>query len=161
MKLGKLALVGALTFGGLTAVGTLDAKPAAAATNVQKAVTTEDWGFKTIFNVEVGAKMMPSIYTHNMQSSYKTGGRPIFITVPWEDSTFTSEDVIKVFKILPGGNLARYKTMNWKQEHDYGSMKNFATFEAQITDAYDAGNYIAVGKVKGEFVKTDFFTINK
>ncbi|MGQ4672396.1 DUF5065 family protein (plasmid) [Bacillus toyonensis] len=36
MKLGKLTLVGALALGGLTAVGTLDAKPAAAATNVQK-----------------------------------------------------------------------------------------------------------------------------
>ncbi|EJR80663.1 DUF5065 family protein [Bacillus cereus] len=161
MKLGKLVLVGALALGGLSAVGTLDAKPAAAATSVQKAVTTEDWGFKTIFDVEVGAKMMPSIYTHNMQASYKTGGRPIFITVPWETNTFTSQDQIKVFKILPGGNLARYQTMNWKQEHDYGSMQNFATFEAQITDAYDAGNYIAVGYIKSEFVKTDFFTINK
>ncbi|WP_242476033.1 DUF5065 family protein [Bacillus cereus group sp. N12] len=68
----KVVQVGALALGGLTAVGTLDAKPAAAA-------TTEDWGFKTIFDVEVGAKLMPSIYTHNMQSSYKTGGRPIFI----------------------------------------------------------------------------------
>ncbi|MEM5659627.1 DUF5065 family protein [Bacillus toyonensis] len=51
--------------------------------------------------------------------------------------------------------------MNWKQERDYGSMQNVAKFEAQFTDAYDAGNYIAIGYVKGEFVKTDFVTINK
>ncbi|MEW9595817.1 DUF5065 family protein [Bacillus toyonensis] len=161
MKLGKLALVGALTFGGFTGLATLDTKPVAAAINVQKALIAEDWGFKTIYDVEVGAKMMPDMYTDYMLSSYKTGGRPILITVPWDTDTFTSQDQIKVFKILPGGNLARYKTMNWKQQRDYGSMQNVAAFEAQITDAYDAGNYIAVGYVKGEFVKTDFFTINK
>ncbi|HDR7449323.1 TPA: DUF5065 family protein [Bacillus toyonensis] len=161
MKLGKLALVGALALGSLTVVSTLDTKSAAAATNVQKAVTAEDWGFKTIYGVEVGAKMIPDMYTDYMLSSYKTGGRPILITVPWDTDTFTSQDQIKVFKILPGGNLARYKTMNWKQERDYGSMQNVAKFEAQFTDAYDAGNYIAIGYVKGEFVKTDFVTINK
>ncbi|MDT3498395.1 DUF5065 family protein [Bacillus toyonensis] len=57
--------------------------------------------------------------------------------------------------------IRKNKTMNWKQQRDYGSMQNVAAFEAQITDAYDAGNYIALGYVKGEFVKTDFFTINK
>ncbi|MGM3120127.1 DUF5065 family protein, partial [Bacillus cereus group sp. BC330] len=44
MKLGKLALAGALALGGFTGLAALDTKPAAAASNVQATVSYDDWG---------------------------------------------------------------------------------------------------------------------
>ncbi|ARJ25774.1 DUF5065 domain-containing protein (plasmid) [Bacillus mycoides] len=160
MKLGKLVLIGTLALGSVTAVGAFDAKPAAAATSVQKAaVTQDDWGIINTHILYEYIQPMPAEYKKHIMSRYKTGN--IFTVVTDWSSSLTANDQVKIFLVLDDGQLARIKTINWTNEFDYSANKQIAVFQTQITDAYGPGKYVAVSYIHGKHLRSDFFTINQ
>ncbi|HDR7163720.1 MULTISPECIES: DUF5065 family protein [Bacillus cereus group] len=155
MKLGKLALAGALALGGLAGFASLDAKPAAAAEKVQAASTT--WSDPTsLFDLAQFAWDFPHYLADDVQSSYKTGG---FFQVKMGWYNGVDGNPMKIYRVMDNNSLVRYKTMYPFPAHN-GTI-NEAVWYADITSAYEPGNYIAVVNIDGNFYQSKIFTINK
>ncbi|MGX5441553.1 DUF5065 family protein [Bacillus thuringiensis] len=160
MKLGKLALVGALALGGLTGLATLDAKPAAAATeNVQKAAVSDNWPFKNIYELAAGTIALPDKWLNQFKPAYYTGDN-ITLTFNWVDGI--GDNAVKIYRVLDDqqGTLARYQTIY--------PMKNFngtdwsAVWTTKVTSVYENGTYIAVLELAGgDYYRSQTFTINR
>ncbi|MEK4893917.1 DUF5065 family protein [Bacillus sp. FSL M7-0996] len=156
MKLGKLALVGALTLGGFTAAGTINTTSASAATVQNPA---DSWGITDTWILNQHIEPMPPNYKKDLMSSYKTLNW-VTVNLDWS-SSLTANDQVKIFRVLDDGTLSRYKTINWENFYDYQAQKQIAVWQTQITDAYLPGTYVAVSYINGKHFKSDFFTINK
>ncbi|EOP29483.1 MULTISPECIES: DUF5065 family protein [Bacillus] len=156
MKLGKLALVGALALGGLTAVGTINT-PSASADTVQHAVLPyDDWGITNTGILYEWIEPMPAEYKEHLMPAYETQN---WFTVITDDAGLVAgKDQVKIFRVLDNGDLSRYKTIDFHKEW---VLPGKAVFDTQITDAYGPGTYVAVSYIHGKHLKSDFFTINK
>ncbi|HDR7851177.1 TPA: DUF5065 family protein [Bacillus toyonensis] len=160
MKLGKLALVGALALGGFTSLAALDAKPAAASEKaVQYANPYDPWEIDNTWILQY-IDPMPAEYKEHLIPSYQTLN---WITVvrPWSSSLKLGTDQVKIFRIDEKGDLSRYKTIDFVERYDYQLGKPIAVWQTQITDNYHPGNYIAISYINGKHLKSDIFTINK
>ncbi|MFD5264447.1 MULTISPECIES: DUF5065 family protein [Bacillus] len=160
MKLGKLALAGALALGGFTGLAALDAKPASAAEKtVQYANPYDPWGIDDTWTLQY-IDPMPAEYKEHLIPSYQTLN---WITVvrPWSSSLKLGTDQVKIFRIDEKGDLSRYKTIDFVERYDYQLGKPIAVWQTQITDNYHPGNYIAISYINGKHLKSDIFTINK
>lgn len=159
MKLGKLALIGTLALGGLTAVGTLNT-PSASADVVQKAVEPADsWGIDNTGTLDYYIDPMPAQYKEKLSSSYKSQNWFTIVT-DWS-SSLTANDQVKIFRVLDNGDLSRIKTMNWTKEYDYSKGKQIAIWQTQFNDNYPPGKYVAVSYIGGKHLKSNYFTVNK
>ncbi|NKX13278.1 DUF5065 family protein [Bacillus cereus] len=156
MKLGKLALVGALALGGLTAVNTINT-PTASADTVKHAVAPYDsWGINNTYILNEYIEKMPAEYKKLLSFSYKTED---YFTILVDDAGLVAgEDQVKIFRVSDNGDLSRYKTINFHKEI---AIAGKVVFDTQITDAYEPGRYVAVSYIHGKHLKSDFFTINK
>lgn len=160
MKLGKLALAGALALGGFTGLAALDAEPASAAEKtVQYANPYDPWGIDDTWTLQY-IDPMPAEYKEYLIPSYQTLN---WITVvrPWSSSLKLGTDQVKIFRIDEKGDLSRYKTIDFVERYDYQLGKPIAVWQTQITDNYHPGNYIAISYINGKHLKSDIFTINK
>ncbi|PGC22779.1 DUF5065 domain-containing protein [Bacillus wiedmannii] len=149
MKLGKLALVGALALGGFTGLATLDAKPAAAAGSVAE----DNWGFRYLGDFADIYHMDAEMH-QLVKKSYKTGD--LFTISLKKYGAYTSDDIVKIYKVEDNASLNRYKTI---ASMPIGSEK--IVWQTQITDAYGPGTYVAVAYIAGAHWHSDTFTINK
>ncbi|HDR4845327.1 TPA: DUF5065 family protein [Bacillus cereus] len=158
MKLGKLALAGALALGGFTGLAALDTKPAAAASNVQATVSYDDWGITNTSELYQFIPDLPYEYKQQFNYSYKTGD--YFTIIGAYSNSLGSDDQIKIFRVADNGSgeLTRYKTINW---HTESALPGKAIWDTQITDNYDSGQYVAVAYLYGKHYKSGFFVINK
>ncbi|MCU5685714.1 DUF5065 family protein [Bacillus wiedmannii] len=155
MKLGKLALVGALALGGLTAVGTINT-PSASADTVQRAVASyDDWGINSTKILNEYIEEMPAQYKKLLSSSYKTND--YFTILVDRAGLEAGRDQVKIFRV-DNGNLSRYKTINF---HEEIAIADKVVFDTPITDAYQPGTYVAISYIHGKHLKSNFFTINK
>ncbi|MED3127135.1 DUF5065 family protein [Bacillus wiedmannii] len=154
MKLGKLALVGALALGGFTGLATVDAKPAAAAENVQYAAGWNDPA--KIWDLTAAATDMPYYLSQYIKPSYKTGDT-FTVKTAWDNKM--DGNPLKIYRIMDDNSLVRYKTIYPFPVND-GSL-NRAVWTTDITSVYEPGNYIAVVDVHDNFYKSQIFTINK
>lgn len=160
MKLGKLALVGALALGGFTGLASLDAKPAAAAEKaVQYANPYDSWGINDTWTLQY-IDPMPAEYKEYLMSSYKTQNW-FTVVLPYPSSFTLGTDQVKIFRVMDNGELSRYRTINFVERYDYQLDKPIAVWQEQITDNYHPGNYIAISYINGKHLKSDIFTINK
>ncbi|TKI90058.1 DUF5065 family protein [Bacillus cereus] len=155
MKLGKLALVGALALGGFTGLAALDAKPTDAASNVQAASTTWNDPAK-IYDVNQFAWDFPIYLADDVKPSYKTGDF-FQVKMGWDNTM--DGNPMKIYRIMDDYSLVCYQTMYPFPAYIDGV--NQAVWYADITSAYEPGNYIALVKVGGNFYKSQWFTINK
>ncbi|TPV39630.1 DUF5065 family protein [Bacillus dicomae] len=155
MKLGKLALVGALALGGLTAVGTINT-PSASADTVQRAVASDSWGIDNTYFLNEFIGDMPAGYKQLLDYSYKTKD---YFTILVDDAGLVAgKDQVKIFRILDNGNLSRYKTIDFHREI---AIPGKVVFDTQITDAYGPGRYVAVSYIHGKHLKSHVFLINQ
>ncbi|WP_089608000.1 DUF5065 family protein [Bacillus cereus] len=155
MKLGELALVGALALGGFTGLATLGAKPAAAAENVQVASTT--WGDPaTLFDLAQIAWNFPAYLSDDVKPSYKTGD---YFTVKMGWYNGVDGNPMKIYRVLDNNSLVRYKTM-YPIPVNNGTL-NEAVWSTDINSVYEPGRYIAVVNIDGNFYQSNIFTINK
>lgn len=159
-KLSKVVLVGALALGGFAGVGAFNAKPAAAAENVQKAGVYDSWGITNTAILYEHIDPMPAEYKSHLMSSYKTSNYFTVVT-DWSSSLVEGKDQVKIFRVEDNGDLSRYKTIDYVNVYDYQEGKQKAVWQTQITDNYHAGTYVAVSYIGGKHLKSDFFTINK
>ncbi|QWG92798.1 DUF5065 family protein [Bacillus mycoides] len=151
MKLRKLALVGALTFGGFTAVEIL--QPSIQA----QAAVQDDWPYKyfpELHNVSNSAELNLGNVKQGQTINIKAtlGAR--------------SQATVKIYRVMEDFSLARYKTITNSTPTSDGGQ---ATFTTQITPVYEPGNYVAVmqygweieGKMNYTYFTGDMFTISK
>lgn len=155
-KLSKVVLVGALALGGFAGVGAFNAKPAAAAENVQKTAVYDNWGITNTAILYEHIKPMPSDYKALIQPSYKTGD--VFTVVTPDTNVVAGKDQVKIFRVEDNGDLNRYKTIDYRT---IWVLPGEVVFDTTITDNYLPGTYVAVSYVNGVHLKSDFFTINK
>ncbi|WP_170958666.1 DUF5065 family protein [Bacillus wiedmannii] len=158
-KLSKVALIGALTFGGFTAVEMIKpASQAQAATVKASDPFNDEWG---ITNTQILYDFIPFMSDQliwQVDSSYKTGDRfQVVRYVTQEDPT----DVMKIFKIEDNGKLTRLKTMDPTYWVDPVDNRKYQTWETWMTDVYLPGKYVAIGFIDGQHQQSKPFTINK
>ncbi|MCU5305467.1 DUF5065 domain-containing protein [Bacillus toyonensis] len=148
-KLGKIALAGALAFGGFTAVEIL--QPSIQA----QAAVADDWPYKTF----------PQLHNLDNNASLNVGnlkqGQTITINEPIGGGDWAT---VKIYRVMPDMSLARYKTIENTGKGEYEGK-----FTTTITTAYDPGNYVAVmqygyeseGNIYYYYTTGNMFTISK
>ncbi|EOO05635.1 DUF5065 family protein [Bacillus cereus] len=157
-KLSKVVLAGALALGGFTGLAALDAKPAAAAENVQKAPTVDNWPFKTLYELAKGTTALPDFWINQFKPAYYTGDTLTFST-NWVDQA--SGNALKIYRVLDDKELtlARYQTLY--PNKDWNGTEWRAAYRTPITSVYENGSYIAVLDVDGTYYRSQVFTINQ
>ncbi|MDT3498393.1 DUF5065 family protein [Bacillus toyonensis] len=155
MKLGKLALVGALTFGGFTAVEMIKPTSQAAAAYEEPYSDPyhDRWGFNSSSNFEYLSRFPNA---NMIKSSYRTGDIFNYSLSSIEDG---DEAVMKIFKV-EDGKPVRYRTIYPQFDANHQN----PTWSTVITDVYTPGSYIAVIKNVNNTIghgTSNWFTINE
>ncbi|QWG92771.1 DUF5065 family protein [Bacillus mycoides] len=151
MKIGKLALIGALAFSSFTAIEMIKPTTQVAALYEEPYSPTDkdSWGITNI-------KQLPLVGTQTLDAkeSYKTGD-DFFYT----QSTVKTGDraLIKIFKVHSDGSLHRYITFG----SDYGEPHKIDPFWFNVfTDVYTSGKYVAILRDGSEIKYSKQFQIN-
>ncbi|PHD54290.1 DUF5065 domain-containing protein [Bacillus toyonensis] len=155
MKLGKLALVGALIFGGFTAVEMIKPTSQAAAAYEEPYSDPyhDRWGFSSESDFTYLLKFPNE---HMIKSSYRTGDIFTYSLSSIKDG---SGAVMKIFK-MEDGKPVRYKTIYPQFDANHQN-PNWST---AITDVYTPGTYIAVINHVNDSIgygASNWFTITK
>ncbi|KEK24720.1 DUF5065 family protein [Bacillus gaemokensis] len=146
MKLGKVAIIGALTLGGFTAVEMI--KPTTQAAAAYSDPFNDEWGLKSWQHVHHNANYSPDI---TRVGDLKQGEefRMSFGLEPGESA------VMKIFRIHDLGDaetsLQRYITIQ-----DSGVWTGIAEFKTPITAVYTPDTYVAVMKLTLKNGETTF-----
>ncbi|EHL65978.1 MULTISPECIES: DUF5065 family protein [Bacillus cereus group] len=156
MKLGKLALVGVLTFGGFTAVEMIKptSQAAAAYEEPYSDPYNDSWGFVSPNNFEY-LSQFPN--AHMIKKSYRTGDILNYSLSSIKDGPGA---VMKIFKVEAGKKPVRYRTIYPQFDANHQN----PTWSTVITDVYTPGSYIAVINHVNDSIGygvSDWFTINK
>jgi len=148
-NLGKIALVGALAFGGFTAVEIL--QPSIQA----QAAVADDWPYK----------YFPELHNVDNNDRLNLGnlkqGQTITINEPIGGG---DSAIVKIYRVMDDMSLARYKTITDSDSDEYNGK-----FTTTITSVYEPGNYVAVmqytyeseGKYYNYYTTGNMFTISK
>ncbi|HHK5542487.1 MULTISPECIES: DUF5065 family protein [Bacillus cereus group] len=147
MKLGKLALIGALTFSGFTAIEM--SKPTSQAAAAYSDPLNDDWGFKTIVDLQNSEE---STYQPDWKVGNLITGDTFYLTQHFGREHFGAQ--MKIFKIHTNGTLERFQTI----EPEF--IPGTEIWQTPITDSYTSGTYVAAIKYRGEFTYSNQFTIN-
>ncbi|MEI4718886.1 DUF5065 family protein [Bacillus cereus] len=155
MKLGKLALVGVLTFGGFTAVEMIKptSQAAAAYEEPYSDPYNDSWGFHAETNFSYLSRLPNA---HMIKSSYRAGDIFNYSLNSIEDGAGA---VMKIYKV-ENGKPVRYRTLYPQFDANHQN-PNWSTV---ITDVYTPGNYVAVIRHVNDslgFSASNWFTINK
>ncbi|MGH1325459.1 DUF5065 family protein [Bacillus pretiosus] len=151
MKLGKLALIGALAFSSFTAIEII--KPTTQVSALYEEpfspVNNDSWGITNI-------KQLPLVGTQTLpvKESYKTGDAFVYT----QPTVKTGERAtIKIFKVHPDGSLQRYRTFGsgYGQPHTTNPLW-FNVF----TDVYTSGKYVAILRDGSEIKYSKQFQVN-
>ncbi|QWG92765.1 DUF5065 family protein [Bacillus mycoides] len=151
MKLGKLALIGALAFSSFTAIEMIKPTTQVAALYEEPYSPTDkdSWGITNI-------KQLPLVGTQTLDAkeSYKTGDGFVHTqpTVKTGDKA-----LIKIFKVHSDGSLHRYITFGsgYGQPHTTNPL-----WFCVITNVYTSGKYIAIFRDGSEIKYSKQFQIN-
>ncbi|MGH1329131.1 DUF5065 family protein [Bacillus pretiosus] len=151
MKLGKLALIGALAFSSFTAIEIIKPTTQVAAFYEEpfSPIDNDSWGITNI-------KQLPLVGTQTLhaEESYKTGDEFVHTqpTVKTGDRA-----IIKIFKVHSDGSLQRYKTFG----SDYGEPHKInPLWFCVITNVYTSGKYVAIFRDGSEIKYSKQFQIN-
>lgn len=147
MKIGKLALIGTLTFGSFTAIEMIMPNKQAAAAYTDP--FNDDWGFKTIMDLESSEE---STYQPDWKIGNLITGDTFYLTQHFGREHFGAK--MKIFKIHTNGSLERFQTI----EPEF--IPGTEIWQTPITDTYTSGTYVAAIKYRGEFTYSNQFKIN-
>ncbi|MFD5261192.1 MULTISPECIES: DUF5065 family protein [Bacillus] len=152
MKLGKLALIGVLTFGGFTAVEMI--KPTTQAAAAYQEPYTDPfkdlWGFTNIGQLPYAGTQTLGV----MKDSYESGDEFYYTqdTVKTDDKA-----ILKIYKVHADGSMQRYKTL-YPSFGEPGHV--YPSWMTEFTDVYTSGKYVAVFRDGSEFKYSKQFQVN-
>lgn len=147
-KAGKVALAGAIAFGGLglgavsdVPVPGLKTETASAATNESSVLAYDGWNGVTFSVMQENVQRGGYIDSVIARASYTTGATLGGILFEGSELNFTSDQVM-LYEITADGSLKRWKTIlptrspsNWGKAYQYVTL---------ITSTYPKGDYVAI-----------------
>lgn len=147
-KVGKVALAGAIAFGGLGLGAVADvplqglkANKVSADTNQSNALAYDGWNGVKFSVLQQNVQRGGYIDSVIARASYTTGATLGGILFEGSELNFTS-DQIMLYEITADGSLKRWKTIlptrspsNWGKAYQYVTL---------ITSTYPKGNYVAI-----------------
>ncbi|PEN61578.1 DUF5065 family protein [Bacillus wiedmannii] len=150
-KLTSIALIGALTFGAVSAI------ELTSPTTKAQAAVQDDWPYK----------YFPELHNVTNLDELNLGNLKQGQTINIKVALGAREEAtVKIYRVMDDFSLARYKTItNSTPNFDGGQ----ATFTTPITSVYEPGNYVAVmqygheseGQMNYTYFAGNMFSINK
>ncbi|WP_176542244.1 DUF5065 family protein [Bacillus wiedmannii] len=161
-KLSKVALIGALTFGGFTAVEMIKpASQAQAATVKASDPFNDEWGITDTYILTEFIPRFIDRLAYQVENSY-TSQSPYnrFLMVRELDKEDPT-DIVKIFKVEDTGKLTRLKTIEPTYWVDPTDNQKYQMWETYINGNYPPGKYVVIGFIDGQHQKSQYITINK
>ncbi|PHE70543.1 DUF5065 family protein [Bacillus wiedmannii] len=163
-KLSRLALIGALSFGGFTAVEMIKPATSAQAATVAKAPSdpfNDEWGITDTYILHDFIPWFIDRLAYQVEDRYTSvspNNRFMMVReIQKEDPT----DIVKIFKVEDTGKLTRLKTIEPTYWVDPTDNQKYQTWETYINGNYPSGKYVVIGFIDGQHQRSQYITINK
>ncbi|HDX9589270.1 TPA: DUF5065 family protein [Bacillus pseudomycoides] len=73
--------------------------------------------------------------------------------------SFTTKDQVKIFRVIDGDTLQRYKTIDWQDV--YLDETYYAVWTTQFNNVYTPGYYVAIAYIGGKHYYSKTFVVNQ
>ncbi|MEK5205188.1 DUF5065 family protein [Bacillus sp. FSL R10-2789] len=156
-KLSKVALIGALSFGGFTAVEMI--KPASEVQAAYSDPWNDEWGI-THTNILMYIDKMVPAFENQVKDGYDNGNIFKMHDELTPQRPGSQEDIVKIFRVHDDGRLQRYITMNPTWSLD-SKGDPWHTWTTQFNSAYPPGQYIVIAYINGHHSYSKEIIVNQ